>query len=158
MQKILGVRTSPSAIRYAILCKNDDGTLQFLNFDSENKLDFPADLTTINEKIAWFGRELSRILHIHQDIEKIAVKSSEYGRGAEKTAMREAAYLDGTVILIASQKTIPLPVSVKVYKGIKRGVNRTTVKEFAQSNVGSTTKYWNEQMADAVAVAFSELE
>lgn len=72
--------------------------------------------------------------------------------------MREAAYLDGTVILIASQKTIPLPVSVKVYKGIKRGVNRTTVKEFAQSNVGSTTKYWNEQMADAVAVAFSELE
>ena len=39
---ILGIRTSPTTVRYAVLDYNG-ATVSLVNAASENKLDFPAD-------------------------------------------------------------------------------------------------------------------
>ena len=46
-----------------------------------------------------------------------------------------------------------LPVEMLLYRAI--GTKRDEVKEFAENNVGRGEPYWNEQMADAIAVAFA---
>ena len=75
---------------------------------------------------------------------------SEYARSETKTT-RLASYLEAAVLLAA--KDAHKPVYSKLYSQI--GATRSTVKERAEVSVGSTTKHWNEQMADAVMVAWS---
>ena len=148
--QVLGIRTAPATIRYAVL--NWDGTTaSLINADTENKLDFPADCQSIEQKLSWLYQELKRVLRQHADIETIVVKANEYGRGAEKAASREAAYFDAVALLVAGERRIP--VEMRLYRAI--GTKRTEVKAFARTNVGATISHWNEQMADAIAAAWS---
>jgi len=147
---ILGVRTSPTTVRYAVL-EHNGTTISLINSDSENKLDFPADCRSIEEKLHWLHQELSRVLRQYPDIERIVIKANEYGRGGEKAASREAAYYDAIILMTAGARQ--LPVDVKLYRTI--GTRRIDVKTFAQANVGTSNRYWNEQMADAVSAAWS---
>lgn len=151
--QILGIRTAPASIRYAVLdWDGQDAT--FTNADGENKLDFPADIRSIEQKLHWLHQELERVLRQYPQIERIVIKANEYGRGGEKASSREAAYLDGIVLLLAGQRD--LPVETKLYRNI--GTRRNEVKNFAETRVGTSSRYWNEQMADAVAAAWSVRE
>lgn len=147
---ILGVRTSPTTVRYAVLNCNG-AAVSLVNADSENKLDFPADCRSVEQKLYWLHQELDRVLRQYSGIERIVIKANEYGRGGEKATSREAAYFDAVVLMIAG--TRQLPVAVKLYRTI--GTRRNDVKTFAATNVGTTNRYWNEQMADAIAAAWS---
>lgn len=147
---LLGIRTSPTTVRYAVLDYNG-ATVSLVNAASENKLDFPADCRSIEQKLHWLYQELDRVLRQYPGIERIVIKANEYGRGGEKTSSREAAYFDAVVLITAG--TRQLPVGVKLYRMI--GTCRNEVKSFAETNVGVTTHYWNEQMADAVSAAWS---
>lgn len=147
---VLGVRTSPSTVRYAVLDCNGTA-VSLVNADLENKLDFPADCRSIEQKLHWFQQELERVLRQYPGIERIVIKANEYGRGGETAASREAAYFDAVVLMTAG--TRQLPVAVKLYRGI--GTRRNEVKTYAEINVGTTNRYWNEQMADAVSAAWS---
>lgn len=147
---ILGVRTAPTTVRYAVL-DWDGTTASFVNADKENKLDFPSDCQNIEQKLHWLQQELDRVLRQHPGVKKIVIKANEYGRGGEKAASREAAYFDAVVLMVAGKK--PLPVEMKLYRTI--GTRRNEVKAFAETNVRRTSRYWNEQMADAVAAAWS---
>lgn len=156
--KILGIRTAPSVVRYAILTMGEDGAILFENANSENKIDFPSDCQKTVEKLPWLSKEILRIFRQNNDINKIIIKASEYGRGRETTASREAAYYDSAVIIQAGLQTSPIPVEVKVYRGLGNGIKRNTIKAIAEEKVGKTDKYWNEQIADAVIAALSGLE
>lgn len=147
--QILGIRTSPTTVRYAIL--NWDGTTaSLLNSNGENKLDFPVGCQKIQEKLHWLNQELERVLRQYTGIEKIVIKINEFF-GKEKMASREAAYFDAVILMVAGKRR--LSADRKLYRAI--GTRRNEVKIFAQKHVGCTTRYWNEQMADAIAAAWS---
>jgi hypothetical protein len=147
---ILGIRTAPSTVRYAII-EWDGHSARMLNSGAEHKLDFPADKTIIAAKVHWLREELLRILRQNPQIERIALKTNEYSRRGETAASREAAHLDAAALVVAGEKS--LPVKMLLYTSI--GTRRDEVKTFAESNVGRADPYWNEQIADAVAAAWA---
>lgn len=147
--KVLGVRTSPSEVRYAVLSKSTDGTILFENMNGESKLLFPAECTQNEQKLFWLYQELERVIRLYPDIEKIGIKSNEYGRGGESSASRDAAYFDAVVFLYAGSKNIS--VESKLYRSI--GMTRKTVKNAIEERIGRTNQYWDEKIADAIAVA-----
>ena len=146
---ILGIRTSTKEIRYAILDFHQDESAVLLNSESENRLRFPASHDTTAKKLWWFYQELERIIRQNQPIAKIMVKPSEYG-GSDSIASRTASYIEGVIYTYAGKADIP--IDAKTYRTMK--TCRKNVKSFAENNVGKTRINWNEQMADAVAVAF----
>lgn len=148
--KILGIRTSSTCVRYAILEITSDN-INFVNRTTENKLKFPAEIQeNIGGKLAWLYTEIEDILRQNK-ILKIIIKPNEYGQ-REKAPLREGTHFDSVVILLAAQKSIPC--QIKLNKSI--GINSKNVKSFAESSVEATPKYWDEQMATAVSAALSE--
>ena len=75
--QILGIRVSPSTIRYAIL--DWDGQIaEFINKDRENKIEFPANICSRGEKLNWFYQELERIHSLYPNIKVVGIKEGEY--------------------------------------------------------------------------------
>ena len=146
---ILGVRTSPTIVRYALL-DWDGQSANLVNTNDENKLIFPADCQRIEQKLHWLYQEMERVLRQHPDVQQIVIKANEFGRGGESSTTRESAYLDAIIFMIAGQRS--LPIDVKLYRSI--GTRRDEVMTFAENNVGVTGRNWNVQMADAVAAAW----
>ena len=145
--KVLGMRVTPQMARYAIV-EYDDGVAIFINHDSENKLEFPAALSTIAAKSRWLFLELERIFAQYPDLGQVIVKENEYGGETKKR--RESTYLLGAVFLFAAQQNInSRPV---LYTQLK--TNGGLVKEFAETNIGRSSQYWDTQMADAVAATW----
>lgn len=147
--KILGIRTAPKQLRFALVEVDDTGVSLFNN-QAENLIKVPVDLTEPEDIVHWQKSEVDRILRQNPDIALIAIKTSEYARSDTK-ATRLASYLDAAVLLAA--KDANKPVCSRLYSQI--GAKRSNVKERAESCVGCTSKYWNEQMADAVMVAWA---
>ena len=147
--KILGIRTAPKQLRFALL--EIDGTdVSFLNQEAENLIKVPVGVTEPEDVVHWQKSEVDRILRQNQDIALVAIKTSEYARSDTKST-RLASYLDAAVLLAA--KDAHKPVCTRIYSQI--GAKRSNVKERAEARVGSTSKYWNEQIADAVMVAWA---
>lgn len=149
-RKILGIRTSPSEIRYAVLEKSSDGIVSFANRGGETKLQYPASHTTTSEKLKWLKGELDRIFRQIPDIEQMIIKTNEFS-GTENKSKRESSYADAICILAAAEHQVP--VSCKLYSQI--GTTSKTAMNNAEKRVGRTEKYWNKQIADAVLVAYS---
>ncbi len=153
---LLGLRASPKTIRYAVL-DFDGQNVRLVNADSEkkeNKINFPTDLLTTHEKkLAWLYHELTEIFNLYPDIAMVSIKSNEYGRGGQTKASREAAYIDGIMMLTAELNG--KPVSIKLYSSLK--TNNKIVKESARKIIDSvdSLKSFDEKMADAIVVAFS---
>lgn len=148
--KILGVRCGNKSIRFALLEKNGD-VITFLNANTEHELKIPRTMTDENDQIVWVSGEVERILRQNTDISKVCIKTAEFGRSETKTN-RLIAYFDALVIL-ASMKSNKA-INTKLYTQI--GVKRVDVKVRAEQLVGRTDTAWNEQIADAVCVAYSE--
>lgn len=149
--QIIGIRASAQEIRYAVLEKNSDGNIIFINKDTEHCLRYPATIQEIEDKLLWVKQEFERIFRQHLLIGKIVIKINEY-TGTETGAKRETSYLDAIILLLASEKNIP--VQRKLYSQI--GTTSKQTKEHAESRVGKTDKYWNTTMADAINCAFWE--
>jgi hypothetical protein len=147
--KVLGIRTAPKQLRFALL-KIDGTNIDFLNQNAEHMIKVPAGVTKVEEIIHWQKSEVDRILRQNQDIDLIAIKTSEYARSDTKST-RLASYLDAAVLL--ASRDANMPVCTRLYSQI--GAKRKNVKERAESIVGATDKYWNEQIADAIMVAWA---
>lgn len=147
--KILGVRNAVKQFRYAIISW-DGQNASLLNSREENLIKMPATIHEVSEQLSWLHLELNRIIRQNSDISCIALKANEYGRG-ESANSRIAAYFDGVVHLVAGQSN--LPILCKLYRQI--GTKRNEVLQFSEDKVGKTQFNWNEQMADAVAAAWS---
>ena len=55
---------------------------------------YPANIVESDEKVDWLYRELERVLHEHQDIEKICIKTNEYTQSAMCPPIQAARKLD----------------------------------------------------------------
>ena len=151
--QVLGIRAAPKEVRYAILEGNQD-EVRFVNADDENRLRFPLQLKNPEEKIHWLYQEFVRILKLHPKIERIAIKEPEFTNQARLIKSdREIAYYNGIILLVAAK--CGKYVRMTQYRSI--GTKRTKVLEFAAEKVGSTKSNWDVRMADAVAVAWSEI-
>lgn len=153
--RILGLRATADLIRYASL-EIDGTTVTLLNDTSESKLPFPATANTPTEKLLWFEQELLRILRAEPGYDRIGIKMNELARGvrSETLASREAAYLDATALLVATRMSIP--AETFLYSHL--GTSSKEVKEHSESRAGRTVKYWDAQMADAVAAALKMIK
>ncbi|MBI3727326.1 MAG: hypothetical protein HY254_03215 [Burkholderiales bacterium] len=146
--KILGIRTAPQQIRFAIV-EFDGVDCQLLNKNSENALKKPAAITTNEAHIKWVKDELSRIFRQNPDVSKVALKVSEFA-GSKNASSRLGDYLDAMVLLTAIEAE--KPIVTKLYN--QMATKRSEVKEHSENRVGRTNTNWDHQMADAVAVAW----
>ena len=149
-KKILGIRTSPTEIRYALLETSAGGHIDFINCSSESKLQYPATHTTAESKLHWLKSEIDRIFRQSPGVTQVIIKTNEFSR-AENKAKRESAYADAICILSAAEHNIP--VICKLYTQI--GTTSKDVKLKAESMVGRTEKYWDTKIADAIMAAYS---
>jgi len=146
--KVLGIRVDPKKARYALV-DYDGANFMLINAEAESRLSYPANVSEPDEKVDWLYRELERVLHENQDIEKVCIKTNEYTQSDSKSK-RESAYLEGAVLLFCRQKN--LPVAVKIYASL--ATRSADVKAHAEHRVGRTAKYWDTKMADAVIAAW----
>ena len=98
----------------------------------------------------WLYRELDRLIHEHNDVKKICIKTNEYTRGDTKPK-RTTAHLEGVVLLFGARNN--LPVDLKLYTSL--GTRSANVREDAENRVGRTAMYWDSKMADAVVAAWN---
>lgn len=148
--KILGIRTSINAVRYAILSDNS-GTISWMNH-SDNRLVYPRDMHEIENKIVWLSEQIRRILVQENNIDKIIIKIPEYGRN-DTAPNRASDYLDAVIILEATARDIVIPVELKNYRAINTRSNE--VMQYAETHIGRTEHYWDALMADSLAAAYS---
>ncbi len=146
--KILGIRTAPGQLRFALVeFSNNDVAL--LNDETESLVKVPAGIAKPEDVLYWQKAEVDRILRQNADVACVGLKTSEFSR-TETKSTRLATYLDAAVMLAA--KEVNKAVHSKLYSQL--GATRATVKERAEQRVGRTQKYWNEQIADAIIVAW----
>ena len=150
-RKILGIRTSTSEIRYAVLGEGENGIVCFLNKDGEHKLQYPSTQSSGADDLKWLKRELDRIIRQTTGIEQMVIKTSEFG-GSETKSKRKSAYAEAICLLVAAEHNIA--VTSKLYSQL--GVRSGNVKELADERYGRTGKYWDSKIADAVIAAASE--
>jgi hypothetical protein len=150
--KVLGIRNSPTDIRFAI-SEKDNGTIVLNNINGENKLDFPKHLTLLSEKVGWLYQELENILSNNPEIKTIAVKQNE-NVSTKYSKVQETAFYDAIAHLVGNNKGIN--VNSYVYNNI--GTKSKEVQKYAESFTGRTAKYWNSKMADAISVTVKELK
>lgn len=149
---IIGVRASSQEIRYAILNKDNNGDIVFVNQTAENRLKYPANIDSIADKLHWVKSEIDRILRQNQDVEKIVLKMNEYA-GTENASKRETTYVDAVLLLCAVEHGIP--IERKLNSQISSTASKA--KELAEHRVGRTNNYWNNTIADAILSAFWEI-
>lgn len=147
--KVLGFRADPSAPRYAIVQSNG-GAFALDNADGENRLTYPANISTQCEKVTWLYREIERVFRDNPGIARVVIKTNEYTQSDTK-AKRESAYAEAMLLLYCAQHQIPVETKIYTSLGTKSG----DVKTHAEARVGRTAKYWDAKMADAVVAAWS---
>lgn len=153
--RILGIKSAPDQIRYAII-EGVHGNAKLQNAADENRLVFPnGTAEKFDERTKWLLENIQRILKRNAPIDCIAIKLGEFGPNIKLTkANRESGYYDAIAYLAAKLEAVPV-VSAS-YKAL--GTTSKNVCIDAESEVGQTTTYWNAQMADAVIVALRTLK
>jgi len=146
--RILGIRTAPQQIRYALV-ESTDGTCSLLNASSENLIRKPAHVTEVPEHLKWVKDELQRVIRQNPGLDLIALKTPEF-QGSKTNTSRLGDYLDSVVLLVAADAGVP--VITKLYS--QMATRRSDVARHAEDRVGKTISNWNDQMADAVAAAW----
>jgi hypothetical protein len=148
--QILGIKTSPSVIRYAVLDWNG-AQATLVNAADESRLRFPAGLTSVEQKLKWLQDELETLLRLYPNIGRIAIKSNEYAPRRESGNSREAAYYDAIALLTAGRMGFP----VQQYLFTSLGTRRDGVMAKAETEIGRTSVNWDEAMASATLAAFN---
>ena len=148
IMKIIGLRASANEFRYAILERDANGNIVFVNKDFENRIKYPATIEKIEEKVYWVKSEIDRIFRINPTIQKVYIKTNEYA--TETATRRETTYMDSIFLLSAREHNLP------VERKLNNQIDSTSskAKEYAENRVGRTQKYWNNTMADAILAAW----
>ena len=66
--KLLGIRTSPTQLRYALIEVNN-GDCTLINADDESQIKVPAGMNDFSEMLSWQKDEIDRIIRQSQDAE-----------------------------------------------------------------------------------------
>lgn len=144
---ILGIRNSPIEIRYAVIEK-DVEEFKFLNRNDQHKIIFPKSKEDEIEKMKWYFKELESINNKYK-FDSVVIKINEY-TSPDSKSKRISSYFDAISCLFFSNRNIN--VHMKTYSSLKK-VKSSNVQVFAEEKAGKTDKYWNKQIADAIAAA-----
>lgn len=146
---VLGLRASSQEVRYAILDKDTDGKIIFVNRTSEHRLKYPVNIDRVDGKLNWIKAEIDRVLRQNTAIDTIVIKTNEY-TGIENAIKRETTYVDAIFLLCAAEHGIP------VVRKLNSQINSSAslAKEYAEARVGKTNQYWNNTIADAILAAY----
>lgn len=148
----LGIRSFSTGVRYAILCRNSAGNPEFCNATSENRLIYPASLSSASAKLKWLKDEMDRIFRQNDNIRITVVKTNEFV-GLETKSKRENTYADAICILSAEEHAVE--VCCKSYTQLLS--SSVNAKADAEQRAGRTQTLWDKTMADAVLAAYSGL-
>mgnify|MGYP001241954210 CR=1 FL=1 len=142
--KILGIRNSPSSVRYAII-DGDKISSTFINKDEENKLVFPKAMKSIPQKICWYKSEIDRIILAHGPFDAVALKHNENVQ-SNYSRLQETMYYDAITSLIFAEKSVRLEYFT--YKSMK--TNSKSILAATEPIYGKTSQHWDVQIADAI--------
>lgn len=150
--KILGIRNSPTKIRFCIL-DGDKVTFTFSNHNGENKIDMPKSLKTESELYQWVKCEFKRIFDKYGPFDHMAIKQNE-NVPTRYSSVRPVMFLDCLATMVAIENNTPF--SSHMYTSI--GTKSKEVVSFVESKVIKSTTNWDSQMADAIAAAIKNLK
>jgi hypothetical protein len=150
--KILGIRNSPTKIRFCIL-EGDKSNFTFSNHNGENKIDLPKSLKTEFEIYQWVKSEFKRVFDKYGPFDHMAIKQNE-NVPTRYSRVRPVMFLDciATIIAIENNTTF----SSHIYTSI--GTNGKEVVSFVESKIHKSITNWDAQMADAIATAIKNLK
>lgn len=149
--KILGIRNSPTKIRFCVLV-GDVNAYAFTNCDDENRIELPKALTTEEDRLRWVISEFRRIFDKFGPFDHLAIKQNE-NVATRYSSVKSVMFLDCVAVMVAVEKHVP--VTSQVYASL--GTNKGGVIAFTESRVSKSTTHWDTQMADAIAAAIKNL-
>lgn len=147
--KLIGFRNSTTSLRYAVLEQTDDN-LSFVNSDSEHTIKYPTEYEDGPEKLNWLYDEVCRIFRKNSDIHSCGIKINEFGR-SEKKVTRFTAHADAITTLAC----VKSGHSITEFLYSQLPTSSAKVKAYSEKLAGKTDKYWDTQIADAIAVAYA---
>ena len=150
--RVLGIRNTPSVIRYAVL-DGDKNRSSLINGSEENRLIFPRDMTDINQRICWYKYEIERILSTYGKFDVVALKHNENIR-SNYSRLRDTMYYDAILSLSASCNEIP--VESFTYGSMK--TNSKSIGSSCEALYEKTSFHWDAQMADAIYAAHTVIK
>lgn len=150
--KILGIRNSPTKIRFCIL-DGDQTTYVFTNQNGENKIDMPKSLKTEAEIYPWVQSEFRRVFDKYGPFDHMAIKQNE-NIPTRYSSVRPIMFLDCLATMVAIENNTTF--SSHIYNSI--GTKSKEVVSFVESKVNKSNTNWDSQMADAIAAAIKNLK
>lgn len=145
--KVLGIRNSPTKIRFAII-EGDKSSFAFINSNDENKIELPKSAKTEFEKFEWIKSEFERIFDKYGPFDHMAIKQNENVPG-RYSSLKPVMFLDCIATMVSIKNHTQF--SSVVYTTIN-----TKSKEVVKyvENLGLKSNInWDQQMADAIAVS-----
>lgn len=149
--KILGIRNSPTKIRFCVL-EGDGATYAFTNGSDENRIELPKSLKTEEDKLRWVISEYKRIFDKFGPFDHLAIKQNE-NVSTRYSSVKGVMFLDCIASMVAVENHVP--VTSQVYSNL--GTNKGGVLAWAEMRVSKSALHWDTQMADAVAAAIKNI-
>jgi len=150
--KILGIRNSPTKIRFCIL-EGNVSTFTFTNHNGENKIDMPKSLKTEAQIYQWVKSEYKRVFDKHGPFDHMAIKQNE-NVPTRYSSVKPVMFLDCLATMVAIENNTNF--SSHMYKSL--GTKSKEVLAFIEAQTVKSSTNWDVQMADAVAVSIKNLK
>lgn len=150
--KILGIRNTPTKIRFCIL-EGDKLNFVFTNCNDENKIDLPKSLKTEFEIFQWVKSEYERIFDKYGPFDHLAIKQNE-NVPTRYSSVKPVMFMDCIASIVSIENNTPF--SSHLYISI--GTKSKEVVSFVEAKVSKTSVNWDSQIADALAASIKNLK
>lgn len=150
--KVLGIRNSPTKIRFCIL-DGDADTHVFSNQNTENKIELPKALKTEYEIYQWVKSEFIRVFDKYGPFDHVAIKQNE-NVPTRYSRIKPVMFMDCIASLVAIQNNTPF--SSHLYTSL--GTKSKEVVMYVESKGLKSNVNWDGQIADAIAASLKNLK
>ena len=153
--RVIGFRVRKDHFRYAVLELDAGGNVLWLNRTDEHKWTVPRAATTKSKALIEVHREVTRVIAKYSPSE-IVIKAADAMRGMKPSPERVA--LEAVIMLAAEQ--LHVGSSERKYTNLTskaEPINSGTVRTYAQRFVQPLDNGWDDEIADAIAVAVKAL-
>lgn len=150
--KVLGIRNSPTKIRFCIL-EGDDKAFVFTNRDYENKIDLPKSAKTEFEIFQWVKSEYKRVFDKYGPFDHMAIKQNE-NIPTRYSSVKPVMFMD----CIATIVSIENNTNFSSHSYTSLSTKSKEVVTFVESKGLKSNVNWDSQIADAIAAALKNLK
>jgi len=150
--KVIGIRNSPTKIRFCIL-EGDSIKYNFINYDIENKIDLPKSIKTDFEIYKWTKSEFNRIFDKYGPFDHLAIKQNE-NVPTRYSSVKPVMFFDCIAIMVAIENNTSF--SSHLYTSL--GTKSKEVVEYVSRKVVKSSINWDNQIAYAIAAALINIK